>query len=132
MTIQRASKSNRSGVKGALIAGIAAAVLSISAGISGPAWGQAVDKITTSPKVYSLNVCESRQFKATVKGKDGKSIKDAKVIWESTNPGVAKIDGEGVVIGVSPGYTFIRPRVGQIKGTAASLFIRNKGTNPSC
>lgn len=97
-----------------------------------PAWAQTVEKITTTPKVYSLNPCETKEFRATVKGTDGKSIKTAKVIWESTNSSVATVDSKGVVTGRTPGYTFIRPRVGSVKGQASSVFVREKGVAPNC
>lgn len=131
MMIYPLHRSKQGVAKAVLIMGVAV-VFSMSAGITRPALGATVDKIKTIPKVYSLNICEKRQFKATVKGKDGKTIKNAKVIWRSTNPSVAKIDRDGVAVGVSPGYTFIQPRVGDVKGTAASLFIRNKGVTPTC
>jgi hypothetical protein len=85
-------------------------------------------KIEISPRVHSLNPCEEKKFGVNVKNALGKTIKDPKVTWESTNPNVAKVDENGVVVGVNPGYTFIRAHDGKVKSNASSVFVRDKGT----
>lgn len=92
----------------------------------------ASESITVSPKFYSLNPCETRQFTATVTGSDGKAIKNAKVTWKSSDPKVAKIDDNGLAVALSPGFTIITPFYGKVKGTQASLFIRDKGVSKDC
>lgn len=132
MRLSRANRGLKKQFFAAVLIGAVLAGIPVPGAILTSAWAQAVENITTTPKVYSLNPCETKEFKAAVKGKDGKTIKDAKVVWESTDPGVATIDKNGIATGRTPGYTFIRPKVGQVKGEAASLFIRNKGNSPSC
>jgi hypothetical protein len=85
-------------------------------------------KIEISPRVHSLNPCEEKQFGVSVHNALGKTIKDPKVTWESTNPSVAKVGENGVVVGVNPGYTFIRALDGKVKSNVASVFVREKGT----
>ncbi len=119
-------------VRAGVMIGAFLSVFPVPGAVLNHAWAQTIDKINTSPKVYSLNPCETKEFRATVKGTDGTSIKNAKVVWESTNAGVATVDKKGVVTGRTPGYSFIRPRVGKIKGQASSVFVRKKGTSPSC
>ena len=86
-----------------------------------------VGKIQISPRVHSLNPCEKKEFGVNVKNKLGKRIRDAKVNWESTNPKVAKVDKNGVVVGVNPGFTFIRAYDGKVKSNSVSVFVRDKG-----
>jgi uncharacterized protein YjdB len=88
--------------------------------------------VTVNPKFYALNPCEKRQFTATVVGTNGQEIKDAKIFWESSNPEVAKVDQQGVVIAIKPGATMIRPIFGKIKAEPASLFVRDKGVSRKC
>jgi Bacterial Ig-like domain (group 2) len=87
-----------------------------------------VSKIEISPRWHSLNPCEEKQFGVNVKNSLGKTIKDPKVSWESTNPNVAKVDENGLVVGVNPGYTFIRALDGSVKSNVVSVFVREKGT----
>lgn len=91
-----------------------------------------VTAINASPKVYSLNVCEKRQFSASASDAEGMGVKDAKIVWKSTNPEVATVDNEGVVMGVSPGYTFLWAISGKVKSNPISLFIRDKGVDRGC
>jgi hypothetical protein len=88
--------------------------------------------IAVNPKFYALNPCEKRQFSATVTDADGQEIKDAKVIWQSTSPEIAKIDEKGVAVALKPGSTTIKPIVSNGKGDPASLFVRDKGVAPNC
>jgi hypothetical protein len=83
-------------------------------------------KIEASPRVYALNPCETKQFNAVVNGKE------AEVSWESSDPKVATIDEEGVVMGVSPGYAFIRAIKGNKKSNSISLFVRDKNITREC
>ena len=96
------------------------------------AMAQSISKIAVSPRVYSLNPCEEKKFSASVKDGNGRSIKKAKVSWKSTNPDVAKIDGNGTAVGVSPGFTFIRAINGKVKSNPASVFVRDKQVVRDC
>lgn len=87
-----------------------------------------VSKVEISPRVHSLNPCEEKKFGVTVKNKLGKTIKDAKVSWESTDPKVAEVKDDGTVVGVNPGYSFIYARDGKVKSNIVSVFVRDKGT----
>jgi len=88
--------------------------------------------VVVNPKFYALNPCEKRQFTATVVGTNGQEIKDAKISWESSNPEVAKVDQQGVVVAIKPGATMIKPIFGNIKAEPASLFVRDKGVSREC
>ena len=87
----------------------------------------AIKQIKISPKAHSLNPCETKKFIARVKNKSGKNIKGARVKWESVNPKIAKVDKNGLVEGVNPGFTFIRAVNGSIRSNVASVFVRDKG-----
>ena len=86
-----------------------------------------IGKIQIAPLVHSLNPCEKKKFKANIKNKSGKRLREAKVTWKSTNPTVARVDKNGVVTGVNPGFTFIRAVNGTVKSNATPVFVRDKG-----
>ncbi|HET6465750.1 MAG TPA: Ig-like domain-containing protein [Nitrospiria bacterium] len=88
--------------------------------------------VTVNPKFYALDPCEKRQFPGTVVGTNGQEIKDAKIFWESSNPDVARVDQQGVVVAIRPGATMIKPSFGNIKAEPASLFVRDKGVPLEC
>ena len=88
--------------------------------------------VKASPKFYGLNPCETKKFRAAVKDANGNSVKNPKVRWQSTDPTVATVDSEGLVLAVSPGATFIKPIVSKADSTAASVFVRDKGVKRDC
>lgn len=87
---------------------------------------QLFSKIEVSPRVYSLNPCETKQFNAVIRGKK------AEVSWRSSDPKIATIDEKGVAMGVSPGYAFIRAEKGNKKSDPVSLFVRDKNVTRKC
>jgi hypothetical protein len=91
-----------------------------------------VGTIEVSPKVYALNICETKQMNAIIKDKDGQDVPNAKLDWESTDESVAKVDEKGMVTGLAPGYTFIRATNGKVKSNPVSLFIRDRQVKRSC
>ena len=91
-----------------------------------------IAKIEISPRAHSLNPCEQKKFSAAVKDNSGRQIKDANVTWESTDPKIATVNKNGVVTGVSPGFTFIRAINGKIKSNSSSLFVRDKQADRGC
>jgi DNA polymerase III gamma/tau subunit len=92
----------------------------------------AIAKIEISPRSHSLNPCEQKKFSAAVKDNSGRQIKEAEVAWESTDPKIATVNKNGVVMGVSPGFTFIRAVNGKIKSNSSSLFVRDKQADRGC
>lgn len=86
-----------------------------------------IKKIEISPRVHSLNPCETKKFAASAKNKSGKTIRGARVKWESVNPKIAKVNSDGLVEGVNPGFTFIRAVNGSIRSNVSSVFVRDKG-----
>lgn len=91
-------------------------------------------KVTVSamPKFYGLNPCETKKFSAAVKDANGNTVKNVKVRWRSTDPTVATVDNEGLVMAISPGATFIKPIVPKAESQAASVFVRDKGVKREC
>ena len=94
--------------------------------------GLTVSKIEINPRVYSLNPCEEKHFSVSAKDGRGQQMKGVRVSWKSTNPKVAKINKNGVVIGINPGFTFIRATAGGVKSNSASVFVRNKQSPRRC
>ena len=88
--------------------------------------------VSAMPKFYGLNPCETKKFSAAVKDANGDTVKNPKVRWQSTDPTVATVDSEGLVMAISPGATFIKPIVSKAISQAASVFVRDKGVKRDC
>jgi c(7)-type cytochrome triheme protein len=114
-------EADRWGIKPLVFSDPAAAAVSGAAG-----------KVELSPKAYSLNPCETRQYSATVSDANGGTVSDAKLTYQSSDPNVASIDATGTAKGLNPGYTFITATHGKIKSGPVSLFIRDKNTPRNC
>jgi len=63
-----------------------------------------VDSVTVSPTELSLQAGESGKLKANVQPVDASN---QKLVWSSSNPGVAPVDDSGKVTGMTPGTTVI-------------------------
>lgn len=73
--------------------------------------------INISAPSSTVSVGSTLQHSATVTDVFGADVAGASVTWASMNPGVATVDGSGLVTGVSPGTTDI---VVSYKGFAAA------------
>src|SRR5690606_7522899 len=70
-----------------------------------------VETVEVSPETASLIVGETQEFVAIAKSADGDEITGRTVSWETSDPDVATIDGDGVVTAVSPGEATITAEI---------------------
>ncbi len=73
--------------------------------------------ILVQPGSPAVPLGGSMQFTATVRDAGGSPMVRA-VTWSSTNPAVARVDAEGVAVGLSTGSTTIRATLGAVVGEA--------------
>jgi hypothetical protein len=98
--------------------------------VSGPS--EAGSSTSAQPTVYTLSLCEKRQFTAKVIDASGREIIGARTTWKSNNPEIVRIDDQGVAMGVTPGATVIKPIFGTVKSEPVSLIVRPNGRPDPC
>jgi len=73
--------------------------------------------LSVAPNAASLYVNGSQQFTATVKDRNGKTVPSSPQ-WQSNNPAVATVDGNGLVRAVGTGSTTIQAKVRNLVAAA--------------
>ena len=82
-----------------------------------------VDSISLSPEVMILKHGEKGILKVSVEGPD---VSEVIPVFSSDNSGIASVDDEGNVIGISKGTTLIRVRAGG-KEAVCRVIVRSSG-----
>ncbi len=82
-----------------------------------------VVSITISPMSSSVKVNGTQQFTAVAKDSGGNVVTGAVVSWACSFSGIATIDANGLVTGVSPGTVTIVASVGNVSSQPAALTV---------
>jgi len=82
-----------------------------------------VASITISPMSSSVPVNGTQQFTAVAKDSGGNVITGANISWACSFAGIATIDNNGLVTGVSPGTVTIVASVGTVTSQPAALTV---------
>src|SRR5712691_4204730 len=82
------------------------------------ALAQNVAEVQVAPPSVTIKVGERTGLLATAFDRVGNVIPTVRLIWQSNNIQVAKVDNDGTVTGVSGGVAIIEARVGTRKGQA--------------
>ena len=104
--------------------GIGATIVTARAGTASASSNVVVQPLGTSlvllPGSSTLQVNASRQLNVAITDANGQSIAGRLVMYSSSNPNVASVNGSGVVVGVAPGRVTITGEspLDQISGTA--------------
>ena len=85
-----------------VILGISACGEGGSSGLSGPPVS-----LELSPKPVSVQIGQTRQVAATGRDQSGTVVTPTGLTWTSRNTAVARVDGQGIVTGVSAGSTVV-------------------------
>jgi hypothetical protein len=90
----------------------------------------AVASLTVSPESAELEVGETKELTVTGMRTDGEALEASRLLWSSSNPGVATIDG-GTVIAHAPGTAVVSVEAGELRAQSTILVVRNDsgGTN---
>jgi len=88
----------------------------------GPPGSAAV--VHVSPASGTIPVGQTQQFTATPQDSAGNPLATLSVTWASSNPGVATVDGSGLVAGVSQGDATISATSEGKTGSAAVAVVR--------
>lgn len=124
-----ASVTSQTGATAQVLAGPNTGTVTIT-GTSGPATGTAslfvtlkgVDSVHISYVHDTLSPQQSETLTATAYDSSGNVITGRAVTWQSSNTGVATINGSGTVTAVAPGVTVIFATISGVKGSLA-LFV---------
>jgi hypothetical protein len=85
---------------------LAAAACSYRSNPSGPPSSR-IQKLVVAPSADTLAVGKTLQLSATAYDANGAPVSGVTITWKSEAPGVAKVDANGLVTGVSLGATQI-------------------------
>lgn len=80
-----------------------------------------VATVTVSPDNVTLRIGRTVRLEAKLADADGQPLAGRRVDWASTNPGVARVDGSGVVSGIAEGAAVITATSEGKRGTAAVI-----------
>jgi hypothetical protein len=84
-------------------------------------------RVSLSPSELTLGVGESARITATVVRQNGDPVNPRCLKWASTDPSRATVDGEGLVMGVAPGYSSIIASCGQAADTTRVRVVEGAG-----
>lgn len=79
------------------------------------------NRIELAPNPLSIGVSEDRTMTATVFDEDGTEIPDADLNWSIDDSGIATVDQNGVITGVSVGETTVTVESGGISASATVI-----------
>jgi trimeric autotransporter adhesin len=82
-----------------------------------------VTSITIAPLSSSVKVGATQQFTAVAKDSSGNVVTAANISWACSFVGVATVDTNGLVTGVSPGTVTIVASVGSVTSQPAALTV---------
>jgi hypothetical protein len=94
-------------VRRAIPAVLLVAVFMAACGSDGPSGPVPVGEVTVTATATSIPVGQTTQASAAVRDADGNVLSGRTVTWSSSNQGVATVDTNGLITGVSPGTTMI-------------------------
>jgi serine/threonine-protein kinase len=77
-----------------------------------------VRDVRLEPNPLSLRTGARGALAATALDSAGQAVAGQRVEWSSSNEGVARVDAQGRVTGVSAGFAMIEARVGDVRGQA--------------
>jgi uncharacterized protein YjdB len=72
----------------------------------------AVASVNISPSADTVAIGATTTLTVTVEGADGKPLSGPQVFWNTEDPGIATVSGDGVVTGVAPGSVRIAASAG--------------------
>jgi uncharacterized protein YjdB len=78
----------------------------------------AVGAVLVNPGLRSLGVGDTVRLAAEVRDTRGAALAERRVAWSSSNPGVAAVDGGGLVTALAPGNAEIAATCEGVRGTA--------------
>ena len=87
----------------------------------------AVASITASPTSSTLDVGQTAQLTAVVRGVNGETLTDRPVVWASADPAIATVSQRGVVTAIASGSTTVTAAV---EGQTASVAVSVKALPP--
>lgn len=82
-----------------------------------------VSSVTVEPDSISVVVGKTGTLTATPKDANGQALSGRTITWQSSNTGIATVDGNGVVTGVAPGQVTITATSEGKSGTAKVAVI---------
>jgi uncharacterized protein YjdB len=89
--------------------------------------GQTAAEVQITPETMTLSVGQRQSLFATAYDRQGNLIPNARFTFLSSDTLIAKVTGEGAVLGVSPGLTKVEARV---QSRRASMAVLITGTGP--
>jgi hypothetical protein len=108
------------------VVGAAVGQVTITATVEGESGASAVtvtaipvDEVDVSPSSASIEIGEQASFTAVPRDASGNALAGRTITWSSTAPGVASVNGSGVVTAVAAGTTTIRAQSEGVTGTAS-------------
>jgi len=110
---------------------LSARILPILAALLAPvgsAEGQTATEVQITPETMTLGVGQRQSLFATAYDRQGNLIPNARFTFLSSDTLIAKVTGEGAVLGVSPGLTKVEARV---QSRRASMAVLITGTGPT-
>jgi len=79
-----------------------------------------VASVDVSPEVETLfSLGATTQFMATAMDSRGREVENVNIVWSSSDPGVAAVNGNGEVTGVSSGTADVTAAVGDVEGSSS-------------
>jgi TolB protein len=88
---------------------------------------QNVAEVQVAPPSVTIRVGERSGLLATAFDRIGNVIPTVRIIWSSNNVGIARVDNNGTITGVSNGVAIIEARVGARRGQAAIQVVGGAG-----
>ncbi|HKR00189.1 MAG TPA: lamin tail domain-containing protein [Pyrinomonadaceae bacterium] len=85
-----------------------------------------IDHITVTPASATIVIGGTQQFTAQAFDASNNALTGVTFTWNSSNPGVATIDGNGLATGVAAGTTQITATSGSVTSSAATLTVAGK------
>jgi hypothetical protein len=83
------------------------------AAVAAPTDTVVADLQLTEPSPLAAEVGQTKQLVARVLNKNGELLAIVPVTWEVSNPSIATVDSDGVLIATAPGRTMVTARVGE-------------------
>lgn len=97
---------------------LAVAVLATAACDDSTGNDDSIANLSVNPPTPTLNVGSVQQLVATPTTSSGRIVNNASVSWSTSVPGVATVDGNGLVTAVGGGTTVITATVGDLTATS--------------
>lgn len=82
-----------------------------------------IASLVLSPAERTLSVGDTVRLVASIQDEDGGAVRDAQVRWSSLTPGVASVDGTGLVLAHTPGTARVVAQVEDVADTAVVTVI---------